>query len=121
MSWIKGRRRSIAKLISFTPQEWHDADRLFRVMHQSRGYKDFSEFARKMLTQGKVEQVVVATDPAQLRGEIGRIGSNINQIAHRANTADTATKQMLEQVLVEQKKLTTLFLQLNDDYESKAS
>jgi 4-hydroxyphenylpyruvate dioxygenase-like putative hemolysin len=86
-------------------------------MHQSRGYKDFSEFARKLLTQGKIVKVVVATDPSQIRGELSRIGSNINQIAHRVNAGEADSKQMLDQVLTEQKRLTSLFLKISNDYE----
>jgi hypothetical protein len=107
----------VRKEVSFTSEEWHDAERLYRVMRQSRGYKDFSEFARKMLTQGKVMQVVVAADPDRLHGDMNRIGSNINQIAHQANTSGTVTNEMLEQVLAEQKKIIALFQKLNDDYD----
>lgn len=121
MSWREGRRRTVRKTIGFTEAEWHLASDLYQKTKNGRGYQSFSAFARDMLGNGSVRRIVVATDPSQLRGEIGRIGSNINQIAHRANAADASTKQMLEQVLAEQKKLTTLFLQLNDDYERKVS
>lgn len=119
MSWKEGRHRTIFKKVMFTPEEWHDADRLYRVMHQSRGYKDFSEFARKMLTQGKVMQVVVAADPDRLHTDMARIGANINQIAHQANTSGTVTNEMLDQVLAEQKKIIALFQKLNDDYDRR--
>ncbi|MCI1901848.1 MAG: MobC family plasmid mobilization relaxosome protein [Bifidobacteriaceae bacterium] len=119
MSWLHGRRRSVAKLVTFTPDEWKDAARLYEVMHQSRGYKDFSDFARTMLTQGKVVRVTTVFDPDTLRGEMGRIGSNINQIAHQANTADTLTKELAQQVLEEQSKLQDLFLRLSDAVEKQ--
>ena len=88
MSWADKRRRTIQKLVTFTPDEWERVDELHKKVNRyTTRYRSFTVFARKMLTDGEIRVIEIRplTDPEPLAKEIGRIGVNVNQIAHWAN------------------------------------
>ncbi|MBC1890076.1 MobC family plasmid mobilization relaxosome protein [Listeria booriae] len=65
---------------------------------------NFSDYARKMTMHGKV----VHKDFSILKkliGELGRIGNNINQIAHRTNETNNFFKQDLHELRKEYAEL----------------
>ena len=88
MSWANKRRRTVQKLVTFTPDEWERVNSLHKKVNKyTTRYRSFTVFARKMLTDGeiRVTEIRPLTDPEPLAREIGRIGVNVNQIAKRIN------------------------------------
>ena len=63
------------------------ASKLHALAAELPQYRQFSRFARAMLTQGEVKVTVKRplTDPEPIAAAIDRIGVNVNQIAHWAN------------------------------------
>ena len=62
------------------------------------GMSNLSEYARQMLLSGQV----VKREYQELKGltaQIGRIGSNINQIARRANESRVVSKSEVDQLV----------------------
>lgn len=119
MSWREGRRRNVCRKIYFTPEEWSLARHLYLRLKDGRHFTNYGQHARDLLIWGHCIQVVTPFDPSQLRGQLTRIGTNINQIAHQANTADHTTQQLAQQALDQCEELRRLFLQLSDEYERK--
>ena len=68
------------------------------------------EFTRRLLKKGKVtvKQEIIAEVPAlkKLIAEFGKIGSNLNQIAHHFNAGGAHSSYMYEQT---QKALSALY------------
>ena len=68
------------------------------------------EYARRILKKGKVtiRQEIIAEVPElkKLIAEFGKIGSNLNQIAHHFNAGGTLTSYMYEQTM---KTLSALY------------
>lgn len=116
MSWRGARCRSVRCTVTFTPDEWAQASELYRLVRGPHGYRSFGAFARAMLMTGAVRTVRVATDPAPLRAGIRRIGQNIDQITHVANSSKTVTDEQLESVAAELRELNGMFARLMEDY-----
>ena len=101
MSWADKRRRTVQKLVTFTPDEWERVDALHkRVSRYTTRYRSFTVFARKLLTDGEIRVIEIKplTDPEPLAREIGRIGVNVNQIAHWANANEHITPAQVEEI-----------------------
>lgn len=101
MSWANKRRRTVQKLVTFTPDEWERVDELHkRVNRYTTRYRSFTAFARKMLTDGEIRVIEIKplTDPEPLAKEIGRIGVNVNQIAHWANANEHITPEQVDKI-----------------------
>lgn len=101
MSWSNKRRRSVQKLVTFTPDEWGRVNALHkRVSRCTTRYRSFTVFARKMLTDGEIRVIEITprTDPEPLAKEIGRIGVNVNQIAHWANANEHITAEQVAEI-----------------------
>ena len=68
------------------------------------------EYARRLLKKGKVtvkqEIIVEVPELKKLIAEFGKIGSNLNQIAHHFNAGGAHSSYMYEQT---QKALSTLY------------
>lgn len=97
------RKRSI-KLEVYVSEEENE---LINQKMSQLGTTNFSAYARKMLIDG----YAIKYDFAELKGitaELGKIGSNVNQIAKRANekriVRENDIKEMLE-MLQEIKKI----------------
>lgn len=74
------------------------------------GTKNFSAYARKMLINGNVIKYDFR-ELKELTAQLGKIGSNVNQIAKRANTNRFVYKEDIENVL---RKLHEIKLLVND-------
>lgn len=101
MSWADKRRRTIQKLVTFTPDEWERVDELHKKVNRyTTRYRSFPVFARKMLTDGEIRVIEIRTltDPEPLAKEIGRIGVNVNQIAHWANANEHITPEQVAEI-----------------------
>ncbi len=95
------RKRNIQLKLMVTEEE---KEMIQEKMHQL-GTDNFGAYARKMLIDG----YVIKYDFKELKaltGQIGKIGSNINQIAKRANETKTINQEdvnkaltLLEQVM----------------------
>lgn len=116
MSWAEGRRRSICKRVTYTPEEWAQAESLYRLAAGPFGCRTFGAFARAMTMTGEVRTVTVAADPAAIRGDVRRIGQNINQIVHAAHASGTVTPEQMEDVGQELRRLNDRFDRLMDDW-----
>lgn len=102
MAWNQGnRQRSIAKLITFSPQEWEQANSLHQLADGVPRYRRYGDFARAMLTLGEVNVIEVKplTDPKPIAGEIAKLGVNVNQIAHWANLNKTIGNEDVQTVV----------------------
>ena len=101
MSWSEKRRRSVQKLITFSPDEWKRVDALHkRVSRYTTRYRSFTAFARKLLTDGEIRVIEIKplTDPEPLAREISRIGVNVNQIARIANLTGSVSPQQMREL-----------------------
>lgn len=114
MSWRDGRTRSICKKIMLTPEEWAEVDDLYQKTKDARHYKSFSSFALDLLLTGTIVTVNIKADPVQLHGELSKIGSNINQIAHVANAAKSVSDEQIQQILDMQEELYQIVREYSD-------
>ncbi len=118
MSWSEKRRRSVQKLITFSPDEWKRVDALHkRVSRYATRYRSFTAFARKLLTDGEIRVIEIKplTDPEPLAREISRIGVNVNQIAHWANANEHITPAQVEEITASFDRIERLLGDLFDD------
>lgn len=116
MSWAPGRARSVRRTVTFTPEEWERVRTNYELARDSRGYTSFAGFVRDLATTGSTRAITVFTDPAQLRGEIRRIGNNINQITHQANLTGTINNAQLDAVAARMDELNRLLADMFADY-----
>ena len=89
-----GRKRKIKKEVRLTSAEWTAVQERMQVCKSS----SFSDYSRKMLING---YVVVVDDSEELKAliyEINRIGNNINQIAHVANSCGSVSSDTIKVV-----------------------
>lgn len=94
MSWANKRRRTVQKLVTFTPDEWERVRRLYEELTRyAPEHRSFSSYARRMLSERRIHvtEVRPLTDPEPIAREIDRIGVNVNQIAHWANANEHIT------------------------------
>ena len=83
------------------PDEWERVNSLHKKVNKyTTRYRSFTVFARKMLTDGeiRVTEIRPLTDPEPLAREIGRIGVNVNQIAHWANANEHITAEQVAEL-----------------------
>lgn len=85
---VTNRSRKIQKLFYISEEE----NRLIRKKMEDVNLKNFSTFARYMLTTGKVVTIDYS-ELTQLRTEINRIGVNINQIVKYINMSEEVSKE----------------------------
>lgn len=108
--------RPVRKEVNFSDVEWSKSRELFDQVKGGRGYVTYMDFARDMLMYGTVHMVKVATDPAHLRASINRIGSNINQIAHAANSTGSITQEQIRDIKSDLKCIYDLLSSLNEKF-----
>ena len=96
MSWEQGRKRSIQKLVTFTPDEWSQVE---AMLTEIRGYRPmtWNEFASRSVLGKRIVRVLLPFDPKQVTREINKLGVNVNQIAARVNAQDYATLAEVEE------------------------
>lgn len=124
MSWLSKRTRNVRKEICFTPDEWQEVEFLwtqFREFDDGKRYARFGDWARQLLMWGQVEKIEVPFEPERLRGEIRRIGVNVNQIAHTANIAGIVSPEQIQAILDAQGKLWDMFTRMEEEYARKTS
>ncbi|GAA5399580.1 plasmid mobilization protein [Streptococcus uberis] len=85
---VTNRSRKIQKLFYISEEE----NRLIRKKMEDMNLKNFSTFARYMLTTGKVVTIDYS-ELTQLRTEINRIGVNINQIVKYINMSEEVSNE----------------------------
>ncbi|KAA8828554.1 MobC family plasmid mobilization relaxosome protein [Bifidobacterium myosotis] len=114
MSWRESHpNRCRRKTVTFTPDEWAEANRFYQRVKRSRGgVLSFSAHARALLIDAHTVMVTVALDPGMVRADMARIGNNINQIAHVANATGLITSGDVARVLDSQRELTALLLRM---------
>lgn len=63
-------------------------------------HRSFSSYARRMLSERRIHvtEIRPLTDPEPLAKEIGRIGVNVNQIAHWANANEHITAEQVAEL-----------------------
>lgn len=115
MTWDINRNRNIRRELTFTPEEWEQAEGLWAEWKDF--FPSYCNFARRMLTRGEVNVTPMRplTDPAPIVKEISRIGVNINQIAHWANENRNIAPSEIVEMREAQKKIEQLISILLDD------
>ena len=119
MSWSEGRSRGICKRITFTKNEWEQVVKLQKRLTEGLPkYRRFSTYARDMLTKGAINITVVKplTDPDPIAAAIGRVGVNVNQIAHWANQNERIEAEQVDEVKASLERVEGLLRKLFDDY-----
>lgn len=114
VSWAHDRPgRSVCRMVTFTPAEWERA-RLFygRVRAAKGGRLPFTAHARELLVNGRTIVVQMPVDARAAGMHMGRIGSNVNQIARVANTTGTLSAAQVDALLADLAELRALFVQL---------
>lgn len=120
MTWDVNRNRNIRREITFTPEEWEQAEGLWAEWKDL--FSSYSGFARRMLTRGEVNVTTMRplTDPSPIAKEIGRIGVNVNQIAHWANENRNIAPSEIVELRESQKKIEQLIgILLDDAFEQR--
>lgn len=113
------RKRTHQINFRVTEQEWQRIKSLYKRTCEGdvRGESiPFNRWAIQLLSEGTVEQIVVAFEPVLLRKQIGEIGNNINQLAHVANATQSFEEPQMRHLQEQFQLLWDLFLKLNDDY-----
>lgn len=101
MSWRDNRSRSICKKIMFSEDEWEQVRKLYEELTRyAPEHRSFSSYARRMLSERRIHvtEIRPLTDPEPIAREIDRIGVNVNQIAHWANTNEHITPAQVEEI-----------------------
>lgn len=100
---FSNEKRYIQKKLRLTERENY----LLQYKMNQAGIRNFSLYARHMLLSG----MTIHTDFSDLRnliGELGKIGNNINQLAHKANSTNSVAKDDFNQLKNEYDQLFKL-------------
>ena len=101
MSRAENRTHCVEKIIRFTPDEWERVRKLYEELTRyAPEHRSFSSYARRMLSERRIHvtEIRPLTDPEPLAREIGRIGVNVNQIAHWANANEHITAEQVAEI-----------------------
>ena len=101
MSRAEHRTHCVEKIIRFTPDEWKRVSKLYEELTRyAPEHRSFSSYARRMLSERRIHvtEVRPLTDPEPIAKEIGRIGVNVNQIAHWANANEHITAEQVAEL-----------------------
>lgn len=101
MSRAENRTHCVEKIIRFTPDEWERVRNLYEELTRyAPEHRSFSSYARRMLSERRIHvtEIRPLTDPEPLAREIGRIGVNVNQIAHWVNANEHITPAQVEEI-----------------------
>lgn len=112
---LKKTPDEILKIAKTYDNETRDIQKKFRITERELfllNYKmnqahtrNFTQYARKMCLSG----MVITTDFSDLKNlvtELGRIGNNINQLAHRANISNSVSKEDFSELKTNYELLT---------------
>lgn len=101
MSRAENRTHCVEKIIRFTPDEWERVRKLYEELTRyAPEHRSFSSYARRMLSERRIHvtEIRPLTDPEPIAREIGRIGVNVNQIAHWANANEHITAEQVAEL-----------------------
>lgn len=118
MSWRDNRSRSICKKIMFSEDEWEQVRKLYEELTRyAPQHRSFASYARRMLSERRIHvtEIRPLTDPEPLAREIGRIGVNVNWIAHWANRNERITPEQVEEVTASFHRVEELLGRLFED------
>lgn len=104
---FKDRRRPIQKKFFVSAEE----ELLIRRRMEAAGTRNFSNFVRQVVLDGRVLELNVDALNAHRR-ELNAIGDNINQIARKVNYRDSVTLNELEQIKEYQKIIKSQLTQI---------
>jgi len=97
------RTRTVRMVVDVTPEE----KEIIQTKMLQLGTENFGAYARKMLIDG----YVIKKDFSELKAltaELGKIGSNINQLAKRANESRNVNAEDIRNILVKQFEIERL-------------
>ena len=113
------------------PNRLRDASLMFRVTEAEKAaifakmkagnLSDFSKFAREMLMHGNVviienfEQVALK----KMLADLGKIGSNVNQVARFMNTTGALYKSEVDELMMNQALINTHLRELIKIHQAK--
>lgn len=120
MSWADRRHRNVQKLVTFSPDEWQVVLANWQACRVDPRWERFGDWAREALSTVEIRPVTVRTDPAPLRGEIRRIGVNINEIVRVSNTSHTVTGTQISELTGMLAQVRGLLTALYDERERAA-
>ena len=118
MSWSENRSCPIRREVTFTEDEWKRTQRLYKELTRyAPQHRSFASYARRMLSERRihVHEIKPLTDPEPLAREIGRIGVNVNWIAHWANRNERITPEQVEEVTASFRRVEELLGRLFED------
>ncbi|KFI46115.1 plasmid mobilization relaxosome protein MobC [Bifidobacterium biavatii] len=108
MSWKRNRQHDVAKLFTFTSDQWNALESTFRSIRDRGGVQTMSAFVREILMNGYVITVNVPADARETMKQIRAIGRNINQVAFIANASRSVDEHDIRMILDEQKRIETI-------------
>ena len=97
------RTRTVRKVVDVTSDE----KEMIHAKMQQLGTGNFGAYARKMLIDG----YVIKKDYSEIKkltAQLGKIGSNINQLAKRANQSHNVSADEIRNILVKQFEIEKL-------------
>jgi len=115
MSWRDGRTRSICKKIMLTPDEWRELNGVYHRVKPGKSYRSFNEFARDLLFHGVIVTISVPITPADASSQIGKIGTNINQITKVLNASGSASPSQITEIISLMKQINDLVNAFQDE------
>ena len=105
------------KLLTFTPEEWEQVDANWTACAIDPRYERFADFARAALTRTEIRVIEVPPSPMAIRGEVCRIGININELTHLANRTGAVSDAVLEECIDALERVEELIERLADEHE----
>lgn len=103
---MKNRERN--KLLIFYVTE-EEKNLIYKKMEQVPTV-NFSNYARKMLIDGKIFSLNSSDELRQLIYEINKIGVNINQLTKIANETKNINKCMIQDIVIMQEELQKIIM-----------
>ena len=117
-------RRIITRVSEEEFEEWHRRAELLGIT--------LSEYLRQCVRNGKVDVIIkkeISIEPlVQIAAEYGKIGSNINQIAHYLNSTGVWSQRLLDnltgnlqEMYVTTKRLAKVVDEINGNYKAQSN
>lgn len=104
---MKNRERN--KLLIFYVTE-EEKNLIYKKMEQVPTV-NFSNYARKMLIDGKIFSLNSSGELKQLIYEINKIGVNINQLTKIANESKNINKSMIQDIVIMQEEIQKIIME----------
>ena len=106
MGWKGNRSRTVRKTVTFSEEEWRWVADSLKVENRQRiraGLRPvgWMAFARNRIRCAHRVNITVPANRHEVSVQLARIGNNVNQIAHYANTVRETDLAMLSRVFDE--------------------